>query len=100
LGAADITLDGIHRATSDVRVHDTFPNVKQGTHVVQIALKSSRPFWYTTPSKVSTETDSTVDFRVIYPAAQIVGDALNGVSSASDEVAGSTNDMISAVGSC
>jgi Carboxypeptidase regulatory-like domain len=77
LSAAEITLDGTHRTTSDTQGRYIFPNVRQGTHVVQVALKSSRPFWYTTPSKVSTEADSTVDFGVIYPAAQIVGYALN-----------------------
>jgi len=77
LSAAEVTLDGIHRASSDAQGHYAFPKVRPGTHVVQIALKSSRPFWYATPSKVSTETDSTVDFGVIFPTAQIVGYALN-----------------------
>jgi hypothetical protein len=31
------------------------------------------PFWYSTPSKVSTKTDSIVDFGIVYPSAQIIG---------------------------
>jgi hypothetical protein len=73
----EITLDGDRRTTSDVRGVYRFSSVPHGVHVVQIRFESSRSFWYTTPSRVSTEADSTVDFGIIYPSAQIKGYALN-----------------------
>jgi len=75
--AVDIMLDGDKRTSSDSQGHYRFSNVRQGIHTVQIAFKSSRPFWYTTPSKVSTLVDSIVDFGVMYPAAQIIGYVLD-----------------------
>ncbi|HEY6250375.1 MAG TPA: carboxypeptidase regulatory-like domain-containing protein [Candidatus Angelobacter sp.] len=69
----EITLDGEHKTTSDSQGRYHFSKVRHGVHTVQIAFKSVRPFWYTTPSKVSTVQDSVVDFGIIYPAAQLVG---------------------------
>lgn len=74
---AEVTLDGDHKATSDIEGHYQFSRVPAGVHSVQIAFKSARPFYYTTPSKVSTMPDSVVNFGVIYPAAQMVGYALS-----------------------
>ena len=74
---AEITLDGDRKATSDAGGHYQFSRVPAGVHSVQIAFRSTRPFFYTTPSKVSTVADSVVDFGVIYPAAQMVGYALS-----------------------
>ncbi len=73
----EITLDGDRRTTSDSQGSYHFSNVPAGVHVVQIMFKPSRPFWYTTPSKVSTAADSVVDFGIIYPTAQITGYVLN-----------------------
>jgi hypothetical protein len=32
---------------------------------------AARPFWYTTPSKASAVAGSTVDFGIVYPAAEL-----------------------------
>jgi len=77
--AAEITLDGDRRTTSNSQGNYRFSSVRPGVHTVQIAFKSSRPFWYTTSSKVSTTADSIVDFGMIYPAAQVIGYVLNDV---------------------
>ncbi len=74
---AEITLDGDRKTNSDNTGHYQFSRVRAGVHSVQIAFKSDRPFYYTSPSKVSTMSDSVVDFGVIYPSAQLVGYALS-----------------------
>jgi hypothetical protein len=84
--AVDIMLDGDKRTSSDSQGHYRFSNVRQGIHTVQITFKSSRPFWYTTPSKVSTLVDSIVDFGVMYPAAQIIGYVLDDAGMGLSEV--------------
>ena len=77
LRGAEITLDGDRKATSDSAGNYQFSKVPAGVHSVQISFKSARPFFYTTPSKVSTMSNSVVNFGVIYPAAQTVGYALS-----------------------
>ncbi len=74
---AEITLDGNRRTISDSQGKYSFSRVPPGVHSVQITFHSARPFWYTTPSKVSTQAGSTVEFGIIYPAAQIIGYVLN-----------------------
>jgi hypothetical protein len=74
---AEITLDGERKTASDSRGNYRFSKVKQGSHNIQIAFKSDRPFYYSTPSKLSTAADSIVDFGIVYPSAQVVGYALN-----------------------
>ncbi len=75
--AAEITLDGDRRTTSNSQGDYRFSSVRPGVHTVQIVFKSSRPFWYTTSSKVSTTADSIVDFGMMYPAAELVGYVIN-----------------------
>jgi hypothetical protein len=75
--AAEITLDGERRTTSNSQGCYRFSSVRTGVHSVQITFKSSRPFWYTTSSKVSTTADSIVDFGIMHPAAQVTGYVLN-----------------------
>jgi hypothetical protein len=74
---AEITLDGERKTASDGQGNYHFSKVKQGSHNIQIAFKSDRPFYYSTPSKLSTAADSIVDFGIVYPSAQVVGYALN-----------------------
>jgi hypothetical protein len=69
----EITLDGERKTTSDSQGNYQFSKVRQGVHSVQIAFKSSRSFYYATPSKVSAVADSIVNFGIIYPSAQVVG---------------------------
>jgi hypothetical protein len=73
----EITLDGERKATSDSQGNYQFSKVRQGVHSVQIAFKSARSFYYATPSKVGTMADSIVNFRIIYPSAEVVGYALS-----------------------
>ncbi|HEV3316698.1 MAG TPA: carboxypeptidase regulatory-like domain-containing protein [Candidatus Angelobacter sp.] len=74
---AEITLDGERKTTSDSQGNYHFSKVRQGAHNIQIAFKSERPFYYSTPSKLTAAADSIVDFGIIYPSAQVVGYALN-----------------------
>jgi hypothetical protein len=74
---AEITLDGERKTTSDRQGNYHFSKVRQGAHNIEIAFKSERPFYYSTPSKLSAAADSIVDFGIIYPSAQVVGYALN-----------------------
>jgi hypothetical protein len=73
----EITLDGERKATSDSQGNYQFSKVRQGVHSVQIAFKSARSFYYATPSKVGAMADSIVNFRIIYPSAEVVGYALS-----------------------
>lgn len=68
-----IRLDGVRQTRTNSSGSYFFSNVEPGVHSVQIEFKSERPFWYTTPSKVSAEPDSVVSFGIVYPSAQIVG---------------------------
>ena len=68
-----IGLDGVRHTRTTSSGSYFFSNVEPGVHTVQIEFKSERPFWYTTPSKVSAEPDSVVSFGIVYPSAQIVG---------------------------
>ncbi|HXB20182.1 MAG TPA: carboxypeptidase regulatory-like domain-containing protein [Candidatus Solibacter sp.] len=74
---AEITLDGDRKTTSDSQGNYHFSKVRQGAHNIQISFKSERPFYYSTPSKLSAVPDSIVDFGIIYPSAQVVGYVLN-----------------------
>jgi len=73
----EIMLDGDRKTTSDTLGHYQFLKVRRGVHNVEIALNCSRSFYYSSPSKVSTEVDSIVNFGIIYPAAEMVGYALS-----------------------
>jgi hypothetical protein len=75
--AAEIMLDGTQKTTSDSLGNYRFSKVRPGAHSVQIVFKSTRPFFYSTPSKVSAEADSIVDFGIIHPSAQVVLYALS-----------------------
>jgi hypothetical protein len=86
LRAVEITLDGARRTTSGVEGVYRFANVPDGVHVVQIKFESARSFWYTTPSRVSIEANSTVDFGIIYPLAQIKGYAFNDAESGMPDI--------------
>jgi hypothetical protein len=68
-----IRLDGVRQTRTTSSGSYLFSNVDPGVHTVQMEFKSERPFWYTTPSKVSAEPDSVVSFGIIYPSAQIIG---------------------------
>jgi len=72
-----ITLDGVINTASDSQGNYHFSKVRPGVHSVQIAFKSARSFYYTTPSKVSAVEDSIVNFGIIYPSAEVVGYALS-----------------------
>jgi hypothetical protein len=74
---AQITLDGERKTASDSQGHYHFSKVRQGVHSIQIAFKSERPFYYSTPSNVSAVADSIVDFGIIYPSAEVAGYALS-----------------------
>jgi hypothetical protein len=75
--AVEITLDRDQRTTTDSQGLYHFSKIARGPHVVQLNFNSSRSFWYSTPSKVTTTDDSIVDFGIIFPQAQINGYALN-----------------------
>jgi hypothetical protein len=77
LASVPILLDGARRAVTDGSGTYTFSNVDPGVHTLEIQFRSSRPFWYTTPSKVSAEPGSVVDFGVVFPSAQIIGYVLD-----------------------
>jgi hypothetical protein len=77
LEGAEITLDGGRRTTSDAEGHYRFAGLTARFHTVQIQFRSARPFWYSTPSKVSTRADSIVDFGVVYASAQLIGYVLD-----------------------
>lgn len=83
---AQITLDGERKAVSDSQGNYHFAKVRQGLHTVEITFKSSRPFWYSTPSKVSAAADSVVDFGIIYPSAQLIGYVLDDAGAGLPEI--------------
>jgi hypothetical protein len=68
-----IRLDGDRRTVTNSSGSYLFSNVELGVHTVRIEYKTERPFWYTTPSQVSADPGSAVDFGIVYPAAQIIG---------------------------
>jgi len=90
LRGAEITLDSDRRATSSADGRYQFSDLQEGIHTVEIVFHSSRPFWYSTPSRVDTTVDSKVDFGVVYPSAEIIGyvldDAGSGLAGISLEV--------------
>ncbi len=77
-----IRLDGDRHTVTDGSGSYLFSNVEPGVHTVRIEFKSERPFWYTTPSEVSAEPDSVVNFGIVYPSAQIVGYILDDTGTA------------------
>jgi hypothetical protein len=89
--AVEITLDGDRRTASDSQGLYHFFKVAAGPHVVQLTFKSSRSFWYSTPSKVTTAADSIVDFGIIFPEAQINCYALNDAGIGLDGIGVSVN---------
>jgi hypothetical protein len=97
LRGAEITLDRDRRATSRADGRYQFSGLREGIHTVEIVFHSSRPFWYSTPSRVDTTVDSKVDFGIVYPSAEIIGyvlsDAGNGLVGISLEVRGPQGNL-------
>jgi hypothetical protein len=73
LTGVQVVLDGTRRAKTDSRGRYQFSRIPYGLHTVEVFFKSTRPFFYTTPSKVETEINSKIDFGVTFAMGRLFG---------------------------
>jgi hypothetical protein len=69
----EILLDGARRATSDRNGRYAFSRIPSGPHVVEVIFNSTRPSFFTTPSRLETDVNTEVNFGVTYSTARIIG---------------------------
>jgi hypothetical protein len=74
---AEVILDGSRRTRTDKDGRYIFKGVSQGGHEVEVVVKQSRPFFFTTPSRVEADINSEVNFGLSFEKARLFGRVLN-----------------------
>jgi hypothetical protein len=73
----EVILDGLNPTRTNARGRYTFFRVTSGAHTVEASFKSPRPFWFTTPSVVTTTINRSADFGITFAASELVGHVRN-----------------------
>jgi hypothetical protein len=74
---AEVILDGARRTRTDQDGRYVFKGVSQGGHEVEVIVKQSRPFFFTTPSRVEADINSEVNFGLSFEKARLFGRVLS-----------------------
>ncbi|MGH9544784.1 MAG: MSCRAMM family protein [Terriglobales bacterium] len=77
LADVEVILDGLDRTRTNERGRYTFSHVPQGQHTLEASFKSTRPFWFTTPSVVNASINQSIDFGITFAASELVGHVKN-----------------------
>ncbi|MFY9559839.1 MAG: carboxypeptidase regulatory-like domain-containing protein [Terriglobales bacterium] len=77
LADVEVVLDGWNRTQTNERGRYAFSHVPQGQHTLEARFKSAQPFWFTTPSVVTTSINQSADFGVTFAASELVGHVRN-----------------------
>ena len=81
MAGVEVVLDGTRRTTTDAAGRYSFSRVPFGSHRLQVAFRTERPFYYTTQSDVTAEIDTAVNFGIAFSRARLIGHVLNDAGS-------------------
>lgn len=97
LAGVEVVLDGSQRTTTDGNGFYSFPHVPAGGHFIEFNFQSSKPFWFTNPSKRPATINIPANLGIRFASAELVGylrnDADAGLEGARIVIAG-TNQRI------
>ncbi len=77
LEGAEVVLDADHHARTDGRGFYLFQHVAAGPHRLEVIPHAGQAFYFTTPSAVSAEINSRVNFGVAFALGHVFGSVLN-----------------------
>ena len=93
----EVVLDGSQRATTDSNGFYSFTHVSAGGHFIEFNFQSSKPFWFTGPSKRSATINIPANLGIRFASAELIGyirnDADSGLEGARIIIAG-TNQRL------
>jgi hypothetical protein len=69
----EVMLDSIHLTRTDKNGRFRFNRVREGEHRLEIRFRSEKPYFFTTPSELTTGIDQTVCFGVGFSLSRIIG---------------------------
>lgn len=73
LAGVEVVLDGSQRATTDGNGFYSFPHVAAGGHFIEFNFQSTKPFWFTGPSKRNATINIPANLGIRFAAAELVG---------------------------
>ena len=92
LAGVEVVLDGSQRTTTDDNGFYSFAHVPAGGHFVEFNFQSSKPFWFTNPSKRTATINIPANLGIRFASAELVGyvknDAEAGIEGARIVIAG------------
>ncbi len=77
MAEVEVALDDRRRTLTGADGSYRFPNVPRGKHKIEAIYTSKDPFFFTTPSKLQVDEDSTADFGIGYTLSGLTGTILN-----------------------
>jgi len=97
LAGVEVVLDGSQRTTTDGNGFYSFPHVAAGGHFIEFNFQSSKPFWFTGPSKRTATINIPANLGVRFASAELIGylknDADLGVEGARITIAGANQRL-------
>jgi hypothetical protein len=97
LTGVEVVLDGSQRATTDSNGFYSFTHVSAGGHFIEFNFQSSKPFWFTGPSKRTATINIPANLGIRFASAELIGyirnDANSGLEGARIMIAG-TNQRL------
>jgi hypothetical protein len=92
LAGVEVVLDGSQRTITDSKGFYSFTHVADGGHFIEFNFQSSRPFWFTGPSRRNARINIPANLGIRFASAELVGyirnDAGMGIEGAQVEIAG------------
>ncbi len=82
LTGVEVVLDGSQRATTDSNGFYSFTHVAAGGHFIEFNFQSSKPFWFTGPSKRSATINIPANLGIRFASAELIGYIRNDAESA------------------
>lgn len=73
MAGVEVVLDGSERTTTDANGFYSFPHVPAGGHFIEFNFQSSKPFWFTNPSKRPATINVPANLGIRFASAELVG---------------------------
>jgi hypothetical protein len=92
LSGVEVVLDNAERVLTDSNGRYSFQRVPEGPHFIEVHFNSSKPFWFTGPSRTVARINQETNLGIRFASAEVVGylrnDSGAGVEGAQIVVAG------------
>jgi SdrD B-like protein len=93
----EVVLDGSERTTTDSNGFYSFTHISDGGHFIEFNFQSSKPFWFTGPSKRTATINIPANLGIRFASAELIGyirnDAAIGIEGARIIIAGRTQRL-------